>query len=449
MGETRNQGMTKNTRLSGRSEPSPPDGSKRSGGGGAFRAGRSPVFMIIAMCLAEVFTMAGTFSFPSLLPLFLREWNLSNTSAGWINGGYFLGYTLAVPLLAGLTDRVDARRVFLFSSLVNALASLGFAFFAEGLKTALLFRALGGFGLAGAFIPGLKALVDRLSGPAQARAVSFYTASFSLGMSLSFFLTGSLSEGLGWSRTFLVLGVVSLAAPPLAILALEPRKPPAPETSLKVLIDFRPVMRNRKAMSYILAYAAHMWEMFAFRSWMVAFLTFTAASQPESGLRLRPTTVAALAGLVAMWASVGGAELALKRGRALTVTWIMWASGLMGCLIGLAAGLSYPAAALLGIIYTLFLQGDSAALHTGVIQSAEPSRRGATMAFQSLLGFGCASLGPMAVGVLLDLTGGGQTVFSWFFSFLIMGAGGVIGPILLLTLARGGENRAEPPVGKT
>ena len=435
--------MSKTTESSNGIESSQPGGSNAFSESVNQAGTISPVVMIIAMCLAEVFTMAGTFSFPSLLPLFLKEWNLSNTSAGWINGGYFVGYTLAVPILAGLTDRIDARKVFLTAVLVNAAAALGFAFLAQGLKTALLFRVLGGLGLAGAFIPGLKALVDRLSGQAQARGVSFYTACFSLGMSLSFFLSGVLSDWLGWKGVFIVLGLLSLTALPPAAMVLKPRRPAAPQTKLKVLFDFRPVIRNRKAMAFILAYAAHMWEMFAFRSWIVAFLTFTAINGPQGEVWLRPTTVAALAGLLAMWASIGGAELALLRGRVRVVTGIMWISGLMGCFIGLTAGLSYPIAALAAIVYTLFLQGDSAALHTGVIQSADPARRGSAMAFQSLLGFGCASLGPMAVGVFLDLTGGGLSSFSWFIGFLIMGAGGIAGPFFLFALARGYDNKTD------
>ena len=38
------------------------------------------------------------------------------------------------------------------------------------------------------------------------------------------------------------------------------------------LLDFRPVLANRRAMAYVLAYFAHNWELFALRSWLVAFL---------------------------------------------------------------------------------------------------------------------------------------------------------------------------------
>ncbi len=129
--------------------------------------------LVAAMCVAEVAGMLGVFAFPALLPYFLTHWDLSNSQAGWINGIYFVGYTAAVPLLTSLTDRVDARKIYLYSCALGALANLGFAFMATGFWTALLFRSISGFGLAGTFIPGLKALIDRLDSPAHPRAISF------------------------------------------------------------------------------------------------------------------------------------------------------------------------------------------------------------------------------------------------------------------------------------
>jgi hypothetical protein len=39
--------------------------------------------IIIALCIAEIFGMAGFSSFAALLPGFSRNWGLSNTEAGW------------------------------------------------------------------------------------------------------------------------------------------------------------------------------------------------------------------------------------------------------------------------------------------------------------------------------------------------------------------------------
>ena len=124
----------------------------------------SPVALTATLCLAEIMGMTGFAAFPALLPLFIGEWGLSNTDAGWINGMFFAGYLGAVPVLTSLTDRVPARRVYFLCMAFSGAASVLFAFFAEGFWSALALRTAAGIGLAGTYMPGLKLLSDHLEG---------------------------------------------------------------------------------------------------------------------------------------------------------------------------------------------------------------------------------------------------------------------------------------------
>ncbi|ACL04475.1 MFS transporter [Desulfatibacillum aliphaticivorans] len=389
--------------------------------------------LIFAMCSAQVCSMLGVFAFPALLPHFLKLWGLSNSQAGWINGVYFMGYTLGVPFLTSLTDRMDGRKIYLTCCLLGFAANLGFALAVNGFWLALLFRALAGLGLAGTFVPGLKALIDRVPEQSQSRAVSFYTASFGLGMSMSFYVTGKIFSVLGWKMAFAGAAFGSLAALIISFFMLAPR--PAPRigdgASFWETFDFRPAWKNRPARSYILAYMCHMWEMFAARSWMVAFLTFSLTLQKGLESYPAPTTVMAVAGIFGMIASITGGELADRFGRRRVVRGIMAISCITALTMGFAVHLPYLAVAGLCLFYTVFFQGDSAAIHSGVITAAQPERRGSTMALQSLGGFAAASLGTVASGFALDLTGGGNTAFSWGIAFGVMGATALLGSLLL------------------
>lgn len=381
--------------------------------------------------------MLGVFAFPTLVPEFARAWSLSNTEVGWISGIYFAAYTLAVPVLASLSDRVDGRVIYVLSAIVGGLASVGFAVYAQGFWSALAFRVLGGLGLAGTFLPGLNALVSRLEGRAQARAVAFYTATFSLGTSLSFLTTGEIALRFGWRWAFTAAAFGSLLALIIAGTALGPAPAKRPRVGPRThLLDFRPVFRNRQAMAYVLAYAAHMWELFGLRSWLVAFLAFSLTLQPAGESYLSPANVAALTGLVAMWSSVAGAELAMRFGRDRVLCLIMGSSAVFACVIGFSAALPYPLVAVLCVLYALFVQGDSAALHTGLVQTADPELRGAAMAVQSLIGFASAFIGPLVVGVVLDVSGGGRTVASWGAAFIAMGLVVALGPLVIWRFGR-------------
>ncbi|MEZ5590704.1 MAG: MFS transporter [Gammaproteobacteria bacterium] len=188
-------------------------------------------------------------TFPTLLPGFQQEWSLSNTEAGWISGIYFFGYVLAVGILTALTDRVDPRRVYLGSLLLSVLSAVGFGLSADGLLSASVWRLLQGFGLAGTYMPGLKALTDVLPQRSHSRAVAFYTSSFSVGASCSIFLSGVLADSLGWRWTFYLVALGPILAAVL-VFRLLPPKPPGKDKPVTHLLDFRPVLRNRPALGY-------------------------------------------------------------------------------------------------------------------------------------------------------------------------------------------------------
>jgi hypothetical protein len=126
---------------------------------------------VVTMCAAQACAQIGAFSVAAVLSTLISVWALTNTEAGWLGGIYYAAYTLAVPLLSSLTDRVDPKRIYLGSVAVTAVAFAGFAWIASGFWSALAFRALMGAGWAGSYMPGLKALSDLVEGPQQSRAL--------------------------------------------------------------------------------------------------------------------------------------------------------------------------------------------------------------------------------------------------------------------------------------
>ena len=387
--------------------------------------------VVWALCAAEVLAMLGVFAFPALLPIFQAQWGLSNTDAGIISGTYFAAYAVAVPVLAGLTDRVDARLITFGGIAAAGLSCLGMALLADGFWSALVLRSVGGIGLAGSYMPGLRALVDRVGGPLQTRAMAFYTASFSLGTSLSFLLVGAAAERWGWRWAFGLAALAAAAAlPVLALLA--PVRPHRPDDA-GAMLDFRPVLRNRTAMAYICGYTVHCWELFGLRSWLVAFLTFVAAGEATPPA-WSPTMVATASALVAMAASIIGADLTARTDRARLVAVFMATSGLAALGLGFTAGLGYGLVAGLCVVYSALIQLDSAALTTGAVLAAAPGRRGQTIALHSLLGFLAAFLAPLALGSVLDLAGGGR--LAWGLAFASLGVVAMLGPPMVMRARR-------------
>jgi MFS family permease len=395
----------------------------------------TPVRVTLLMCGAEIFSMTGFAAYTTLLPALQREWGLSNSEAGLVSGIYYAGFVAATPVLTSLTDRVDSRRVYLIACLVSCLGAAGFMLFAGGLASALLFQFLIGAGLGGSYMPGLKMLADQLEGSGQSRAVAFYTATFGIGSTFSILACGWIGEAYGWQAAF-----AWSAAGPLVAAALVNLRMPRGRTRAAgqpALLDFRPVLRNRKTLPYIVGYTAHNYELFGQRSWMVAFLVFTASLQPaDAPMLVGAATLAALINLLGPVMSVSGNELAIRFGRTRVTFTFMTASGLLACVLGYTAALPWMLVFLIMCLHYGLMLGDSAALTSGAVASAHPDERGATMAIYSFVGFSSAFFAPLVFGAVLDLAGGNRSLLAWGLAFGSIGIFGLLAPVARLIYAR-------------
>jgi MFS family permease len=366
-----------------------------------------------------VANLAPLATFAAVMPQITADWSLTASKAGWIGGIYFAGYAASVPVLAGATDRIDGRWVFVGCSLLGACCSFAFAGYADGFWVALLLRFLGGLALAGVHMPGLKLLVERVEGRSRSRGAAVYTSSYALGSAGSFLIAGIADTAFGWRATFGVTGI----GPLLAIAAI-PLLPAASAHSWAEarFLDFRPVLHDRALMAYVLAFAGNTWEVFAVRVWFVAYLSWT-LSLPHNYLPLPGLAViSGLASLAGFPVSVAVAEIALRYGRRAIVATCL--TSVLVCL-GLAATAGGPTVVVLPLLMLAQITSiaDAGALSSGAVMAADPARRGTALAAYAFIGYTAAFLGPVAVGFVLDRFGGAGSAMGWTAAFVTMALG--------------------------
>jgi MFS family permease len=254
----------------------------------------------------------------------------------------------------------------------------------------------------------------------MSRAVTGHAASIGISGALSFVLGDLIATQLGWQAAFLIAAGTAAVAWLAVAIAVPGRKPPLrPADAAQALFDFCPVLRNRSAMAYALAYSVHTLEMNALRGWGVAFLAFVASSTGLVGEALSPTVVVTVLALLGTTASVLGNEAAIRFGRRRLVGTAMLLSILLAAVLGFAGSTSYWIAVVLLLVYGLVVWLDSSSLTAGAAGTAEPSRRGATLAVHSMLGYAGGFVGPLAVGWTLDLAGG-MSPLAWGLAFLVI-----------------------------
>src|SRR5258706_4289515 len=264
--------------------------------------------------------MLGFGTFAALLPELRDLWGLSNAEAGLIASAFFIGYVATVSYWTALTGRMDGRRVYLAGGLLATAGGAGFGLAADGLASGMLCHALLGVGVAGTYMPGLRLLSDRTSGPSQSRYIAFYPSFFGIGTAISLALAGLLAPAFGWRSGFLVSAVGPFVAGFWVFFGIDgkavEKKTAFSWKNLFPVAAWRKVIADRAAAGYTLGYVAHCVELFGSRGWMVAVLAYAARRQAAGeAFPWNFAAIAALGNLLALPAAIFDNEIALRSGR--------------------------------------------------------------------------------------------------------------------------------------
>ena len=384
------------------------------------------------MLMAQTCALLGFACYAVVLTTLQDEWHLSNLQSGLIASAFFLGYMLMVPLATALTDRLDAKKVYLVGGLSATFGLLGMGLFAYNFWTALVFMALNGAGLAGTYMPDLKILSDRIKTGELTRHIAFYTAFFGIGTGFSYLCSGWILDALGWRYVFGLIALGPLTAFLIVLIfipALTHEKWQGPiQIRLRDIFPvdkWRLVLEDKTASGFIFGYTAHSLELFASRSWIVAFFGFCAITSGESFL-ITATTLAGLINFFGVPSSIIGNEIALKIGRQKWICFVMLSSAVFGVALALSTGQSWWLIIALAVGHTIFIMADSATLTAGLVVSAQENIKGAAMGLHSLMGFGGGLLGPAIFGFILDLTGSRASQISWVWAYAAVVIWGVL-----------------------
>ena len=383
--------------------------------------------LVAVMCIAQVCNLLPHVVVPAIMAHHLIPlWHLSAAQAGLMASAYAFGYMLAVPVLTALSDRFDARGIL--------LGRLRGQWIGDDRVRIVCRRSVVGVSDMGRRGRGLRRRL--YAGPQsahrQASAGRYLAQRDTLHVQL-FGWRWVVFSCFAGRRRFLRLARRVFRHRHCSIRdgrhlhLLAPFKPkPAPGHPL----DFRPVIKNRVAVGYILGYGAHCFELYGMRTWIVSFWTFVAVRNADNVL-LGPVAISVLITLLSLPASVLGNEAALRFGRHRAITLIMFLSAIVALAIGFSATLSPTILLLLLFAYGFTVPGDSGALTSGMSSSAHPAQRGATMALHSTVGFGLSALGAWGTGVALDMAGGPTSASGWLAAFSLLAAGITLGPVAL------------------
>jgi len=397
---------------------------------------------LLGICFSRVFTYLVSMTYAAVLPVVQREWEMSAAAAGSISSGYQIGYAVSLLIFSELADRRGARRVFLWSNVCSVAASLLFAAFSRGYYSALILYTLIGISSGGVYTPGLMMIADRYPIKGRGMAVGFFIASTSLGYAVSLGISGAALPWGGYRLSFLLTCLGPLVGFLLAwmTLASTPNKVFPRRQEQRFSTE---VLRNKKAVLFIMAYALHSWELLGMWAWTPAFLSVCLTVRGSEAW----TAVGSGAYLVGLFhlmgilASLSMGTLSDRLGRAQVMLLVGSISTVCSLVMGWLIGLPIVLIVAVGMIYAFSALGDSPILSAGMTESVDPSYLGAAFAIRGLLGFGAGAMAPLAFGAFLDwmnpVLSNVGTYATWGWSYSMLGLGGLGAVLVAYFLYRG------------
>jgi MFS family permease len=378
-------------------------------------------------------------TYAAALSVLQREWRMSAAAAGSISSGFQIGFAVSLIVLSELADRIGPKRVFLWSNVSTALASLTFAFLAQGYYSSLLLYTLIGLSLGGTYTPGIMMIADRYPSETRGRAVGFFIASSSLSYTVSLGISGVALPYGGYQLSFLLTCLGPLAGSILAwtTLASTPSSISPRREEQKFSVD---VLRNKPAILLIAAYIWHNWELMGMWSWTPAFLSACLAVSGSEALRVAGfgANIVAFFHLTGFSASLSMGFLSDRLGRAFMILLLGSISTACSFTMGWLIGLPLALVIVIGMIYGFSAIADSPILSAGLTENVENSYRGAAFALRSFLGFVAGAISPLTFGAILDwanpMSSETGTYLTWGWSYSVLGLGGlgVVGVTLVL-----------------
>lgn len=352
--------------------------------------------------------------------------SISSNLAGHITSAVQLGFisgTLVFAILS-IADRFSPSLVFLICALLGAMTNLGVIWPSNTLFTVLLFRFLTGFFLAGIYPVGMKIASDYYN-QGLGLSLSLLVGALVLGTSFSHFLS-SFDHSLNWVYVIYATSALAIIGG-FAIYAFVPDGPyRKPAKAIKPSAFFS-VFNNRPFRGAALGYFGHMWELYAF--WTFVPLIIANFNSNHSSVDLPISSWSFYTIGIGAVACILGGIISRYLGNRLTAISALSLSCLC-CLVSpwmiqLDSQFAFIAFIL---FWGMVVIADSPLFSTMVAQFTEPETKGTALTIVNCIGFAISIVSIQLISMLWDQQ---QNLFI----FTLLSIGPILGLISLRYLA--------------
>lgn len=380
------------------------------------------------------------FSASAVTPQLRSIWGLTTAEAGWLTTIVQLGFVIgtATAAILNLADVIPSGRLFSISALMGALANAA-VLAVPGFSWVLVMRFLTGFFLAGVYPPAMKMTATWFKSE-RGLAIGVIVGALTVGKATPYLVRAIPDVGLRPVVLASSFGALIAAI----LVATSYRDGPYPFASRRFSwAQVSDVVRVREWRLATSSYLGHMFELYAFWTWVPTFLA--ASVRQSSGGLVRSQRLVALLAFVTIAiggaGSVWGGLFADRRGRERLVTISLLVSGTCCIMSGLLFGAPIWVLGALAMTWGFFVIADSAQFSTLVTESVPAHTVGTALTVQTSLGFLLTMLPMQLVPFIAQRTG-----WRWAFAILALGPIAGIAAIRRFASLRGVVSRVRMTV---
>ncbi|MGE7812060.1 MFS transporter [Pseudomonas sivasensis] len=163
----------------------------------------------LALFLCGCAAFLNLYATQSILQTFAAQFHLSANAAGWSITVTTLAVAITAPFVSRVTGRFEQRTVICVAALLLAGPTLMTAY-ADSFAEVLVWRFVEGMVIPVVFATSVAYIGDRWRGGNVTEVTSLYVAGTVLGGFAGRFVTGVMTEYVGWREAFELLAVLSL-----------------------------------------------------------------------------------------------------------------------------------------------------------------------------------------------------------------------------------------------
>jgi MFS family permease len=372
-----------------------------------------PIIIFSQFCCTSLW-----FAGNSIIDDLILVFNLSSQSLGYISASVQFGFIIGTFVFAILTlsDRFSPSIVFFICAILVAFFNLGMLYSNNSILTILCFRFFTGFSLAGIYPVGMKIAADHFE-KGLGKSLSFLVGALVLGTAFPH-LIKSFGLNFKWEIVIWTTSILAMLGGFLILIFV----PNGPYQKLAHNFDVSKifkVFKNRPFRSAAFGYFGHMWELYAFWTFVpVLLLTHSELHNTELNISLVSFVIIASGSL----SCILGGFISKAYGTKKTAVIALSLSGLC-CLLSplfFTINSSLIFIAFL-IIWGMAVIADSPLFSTLVAQNSDAQSKGTALTIVNCIGFAITIVSIQLLNFLISNESYTQ------FAFLILAVGPIVG----------------------